>query len=59
MIAKYYRWKKAGKLPAHEENPLESVFKNVSVDQKNKAHIARFQQVISKTITFDQYWDVY
>ena len=59
LIAKYYRWKKIGKLPAHEENPLESVFKNLSVDRKNKAHIARFQQVIPKTITFYQYWDVY
>ena len=59
MTAKYYRWKKVGKLPAHEENPLESVFQNVCVDQKNKAHIARFQQDIPKTITFDQYWDVY
>ena len=59
LIAKYYRLKKADKLPAHEENPLESVFKNVSVYRKNKAHIARFQEDIPKTITFDQYWDVY
>ena len=51
LIAKYYRWKKADKLPKHEESPLESVFKNVSVDRKNKAHISRFQQDIPKDVS--------
>ena len=59
IIAKYYRLKEKGQLPAHEENPPESVFKNVSVDRKDKTHIARFQQEIPKNVTLDHYWDIY
>ena len=51
--------KKNGWLPAHEENPSESVFKNVSVNRKDKTHIARFQQEIPKSVIFDHYWDIY
>ena len=54
ILAKYYRQRKRGQLPAHEENPPLSVFKNVSVDRKNKQHIARFQQDIPKNITFEK-----
>ena len=34
-IAKCYRLKKRGQLPAHEENPSESVFRNVSINGKD------------------------
>ena len=59
IISKYYRLRKKGQLPAHEENPSESVFKNVSVDRKNKAHIARYQQEIPKTVDFESYWKIH
>ena len=31
----------------------------MSLERKNKAHIARFQQEIPKTIDFENYWDIY
>ena len=53
IISKYYRLKKKGRLPVHEENPSESIFKNVNT--KDKTHIARFQQEIPKSIIFSHY----
>ena len=59
ILAKYYHQRKREQLPVHEEKPPESVFKNVSVDRKNKAQLACFQQEIPKNITFVNYWEIY
>ena len=59
IIAKYYQLRKKGRLPAHEENPPKSVFKNASVNRKDKTHIVRFQQDFPKNITFSNYWEIY
>ena len=59
ILAKYYRLRKRGQLPDHEESPFESVFKNVSINRKGKSYIARFQQEIPKTITIEDYWKIY
>ena len=58
IISKYYRHRKQNKLPAHEESPAESVFKDASATRK-KGHIKRYYQDIPKTITFEDYWEIY
>ena len=59
ILPKYYRHRKQNRLPAHEESPAESVFKNTSVNRKGKGHITRFYQEIPKTITIMEYWEIY
>ena len=59
ILTKYYLHRRQNNLPAHEESPSESVFKNISVNRKGKNHITRFYQEVPKTVTFMDYWEIY
>ena len=59
QISKYYRLRKKGRLPAHDENPPKSILKNVNINRRNKTHIARFQQDNPKNATFEDYCEIY
>ena len=59
VLAKYYRLRKQNRLPDHEESPSESVFKDISIKRENGTHITWFQQEIPKTLTFEDYSEIY
>ena len=49
IISKYYHNRKQNKLPAHEESPAESVFKDASVTRK-KGHIIKDIKIFLKPL---------